>query len=254
MAVSGFGGPSREESLASRLREDIGDVVRWAAARNPRGLQRVPGPSELGGACDRRLGYRIAGVEEVGSAIDPWPSTVGTAIHSWLEEAFIARERVTGEGRWHTERRVAVDEIISGTSDLYDASTHTVIDHKSVSSDVMRKVIADGPPRAYQVQAHLYGLGYEREGARVEYVALAFYPRAGRLRDLYVWTCPYDESQARGALERVYAIARQLIELDTAGHQRQWESIPATPGDECGLCPWYTSGVTAPSDQGCPGR
>jgi hypothetical protein len=130
-----------------------------------------------------------------------------------------------------------------------------VIDHKSCGPDVMKKIKKEGPPPGYVVQIQCYGYGYEKLGFPVKKVALAFYPRAGWLRDMYVWTADYDRSVAEAALQRLYGIARTVLEYDVLNKSHQWKYVEATPSNSCGFCPYYQPSMDGDADAtGCPGR
>lgn len=246
------------DPFANRLKTSLIEVILWAEQRNPRGFQVPIGPSELGVVCDRRIGYRLAGVPACNVDMDPWPMIVGTAMHSWLERAFQWwNEANTRTPAWMTETQMQLDPVVQGTSDLYSHEYKAVIDWKGAGPDVMRKVRKDGPPLGYRVQAQLYGYGYSLRGLPVEKVCLVFLPRAGWLKDMYVWCADYDQTVAVDAIDRMYTIAHNLLALDISKYPDQWNEVPATPGNDCGWCPWYNPSTEmgdAASDQGCPGR
>ena len=104
---------------------------------------------------------------------------------------------------------------------------------------------------------NLYGYGYVKQGFPVRKVALAFYPRAGWLKDSYIWIDDYRPEVAEAALARLYTIARQLMDLDLPQAAHRWEQVDAVPSNVCGFCPWYAPHKTpeeGASDTGCPGR
>jgi hypothetical protein len=248
-----------QDPLAIRLKARIIEVIRWAEANSPRSQQTRIGPSEMGDPCERRIGYRIAEVPEVNDRFDPWAAIVGTSIHSWLDAAFQAYSLARGSTSWLTETPVSISEIIGGRSDLFNLEEACVIDHKGAGPSVMKKVVKDGPGVGYVVQIQLYGYGYEQLGYEVKKVALAFYPRAGWLRDMYVWTADYDRDVALGALERVSRIASEVMSLEILkeGHGHRWEQVTAVPSDSCGFCPWYVpdrDSEVGANATGCPGR
>ena len=113
------------------VRDELLDAIRAAIRAHPRSAQTRIGPSEIGTPCQRRLGYRVAGVRPVQAGGDGWRPTVGTAVHSWLEAAFSDPRLADAEGeaRWVTEAQVDVGEIggvrITGRCDLYDRVTAT---------------------------------------------------------------------------------------------------------------------------------
>ncbi len=245
------------DPFAAMLKGRLIDMIRWADLQNPRAKQVELGPSEIGDPCDRRIGYRIAGVHGSNTDFDPWAAIMGTAIHSWLDEAVQLWMKEHNSGEWATETTLSINDFVQGHSDLYWHAHKTVIDWKGAGPDVMKKVQKDGPPDGYQIQTHIYGLGFERAGWPVEKVALVFLPRAGWLRNMYVWTADYDRELAEAALDRVAQIATQIIDLDilTDGNSHLWERVPAVPSNGCGWCPWYDPGRAGGADgTGCPGR
>ncbi len=246
-----------EDPFNDLVKRSLIEVIRWADDQNPRSKQVAIGPSEIGDPCDRRLAYRLAEVGSVNRTFDPWAAIVGTALHSWLEEAFQAWNRDHSDSPWATETPVVLSEFVKGRSDLYHKEWGCVIDHKGAGPDVMRKYRKDGPPTGYKVQVHCYGYGYERLGFPVKKVALAFYPRAGWLRDLYVWSEDYDRSIAEAALNRMSRIATELMSADILNKGHRWENVPAAPSNNCGFCPYYVPDrdfERGADEHGCPGR
>ena len=243
----------------AQLKYDLIEIIRWYEEQNPRGHQPQLGPSEIGSVCDRQIGYRLAAVPIVNKDFDPWPSIVGTAVHSWLDDAVTQWGQAHDSQDWITETGVHIDEFVKGRSDLYNIERAMVIDHKSAGPDLMKKYRKEGPPPGYVIQVQVYGLGYEKKGYPVKKVALAFYPRAGWLKDMYVWVADYDRSVAEKAMARVYQIAQKLMDLEilkeSNGHR--WEQVEATPSNACGFCSWYQKEgdleIGANRD-GCPGR
>jgi len=247
-----------ETPEADQLKDDLIKIIRWADKESPRSKQRALGPSEMGTACDRRLGYRMAEIPAVNVNFDPWPALVGTAMHSWLEAAVNNWcQQSTEECPWITEKRLIFGEFTTGHSDLFHKGRGIVIDHKSAGPDVMRKIRKDGPPPGYVVQVQLYGLGYENLGYKVNHVALAFYPRAGWLKDMYVWVTKYERDIANAAIARMHQVAVDVTSLSVYDNPHRWEQVPAYPSNDCGFCPWYDPGRLAERGAdatGCPGR
>lgn len=235
-------------------RELLG-VVEAAIRNHPRSLQVRIGPSEMGQACRRRIAYKLAGAPEInGTDRTPWKPTIGTAVHSWLEETFQAAAMARPDfeqtgGRYIVETRVSVGEIlgqdITGSCDLYvDA---TVVDFKVVGDDQLRKYKTQGPGEQYRTQAHLYGRGWTRRGMPVNRVAVWFLPRNQELRQNHFWCEPYDEQIAIDALARVEGIAKLTGQLGAAAAAL----LPAVE-DWCVFCPYFKPGSTNLAE-GCPG-
>lgn len=243
---------------ATELKRTLTGIIRWAESRRPRSVQWQLGPSDLGAECDRRIGYKIAGVPEVGGFNDPWVTFVGSAIHSRLQESIDTWSEVHGSSRFLTEQNAPLDDIINSHPDLLDVEKKMVIDHKSVSSDILKKYQTGDPMKefpGYIVQVQLYGLAFELQGYEIEKVALAFYPRSGLLRSMHTWVAPYDRNLAAAAYERPYEIVDALTRLGVMDNPSRWAEVPAVAGNQCGFCPWYDKErLTGPDDTGCPGN
>ena len=65
---------SANERLSFDLLSDLTDVIKWTDNNSARSIQTTIGPSELGGDCERRIAYRLAGVNEVNQWSDPLPT------------------------------------------------------------------------------------------------------------------------------------------------------------------------------------
>lgn len=241
--------------VSTRIHDEIVALIRWASDTSPRSLQAVPGPSELGDPCDRRLAYRLAGSPAFNSRPDPLAAVVGTGLHSWMEEAVRRFNATFGDDTLIPETRLQIDPIVQGTSDLYHRQLRCVIDYKGAGPDVVKKAMADGPSQGYKIQTHLYGLGYENLGLPVAYVALVYIPRAGSLKGIHVWVDRYDRTIAEKALDRMYTVGGQLLTL--GDDETRFDKISATPdAKSCYFCPFHgedmLTGATA--EYGCPGR
>jgi hypothetical protein len=236
------------------IREDVIEVVRWADANRSRSKQVALGCSEVGHQCDRRLAYRIAGVDPGGYSNDPWPAVVGTAVHSWMEEAVRLFQEAHGLDHWVTEMEVLPSPIVKGHTDLYDARRKLVLDWKFPSPDNLRKMRDDGVPEQYQIQVMLYGLGHVNAGREVERVGIVAMGRQGWLKDCFVWTVPFEIGVATAALERIYAIGKTLMDADDLTDPALWQSIPAMPTRLCSWCPWNKRDLKVANEKGCPGK
>lgn len=247
---------------AQALKDRLMEMILWAEKTRPRSVQVELGPSDLGSACDRRIGYKLAGIPEVNGFLDPWVTFVGSAIHSRLQESIDKYQDFHAIGnRYLTESNAPLDEFIKAHPDLLDREEQMVIDHKSTNSDILKKLREGLDPvtstPGYIIQVQLYGLAFERLGYPIKKVALAFYPRNGRLRDMFCWVGDYDRDVALAAWSRPYEIVDLLTTLGVETDSRQWARVPSLPSDACGICPWFDArraqGVYA-DDTGCPGR
>ena len=223
--------------LAAEMRE----VVRKASQRAPRSQQVHLGPSEIGSECDREVAGKLAGLEATNHVTDPWPSVVGTAVHAWMEEAF------TADGpRWLTERKVtpapdapARENGHTGTADLFDLQTATLIDHKILGRSTHDKLVRHGPPAHYRAQLLLYARGYQHAGVPVRRVALAAWPRAGAtLGGLHVWGLELN-ADTDSEVDQLLTVTmpRRYAQADALRAGAPLSSIPATPSAHCYFCP-----------------
>lgn len=237
---------------AENLKAELLTMVRWAEEFSPRSQQVSLGPSDLGHECDRALAYKVAGIKGHNMG-DPWPAFVGSAIHERLEGVIRKYQNEYG-GSWLIEGRIVIDPLITGRADLVRAPD--VVDIKSAGKDMMDKVRKDGPPKRYLTQINAYAYGLIRAGHQIERVSLAFFPRSGWLTDLFVWTAPYDEGLATEGIQRPYALAKKIEELEILDNPHRWEQIPATPGFGCQWCSLFDKHRTleeGADNKGCPG-
>lgn len=235
---------------------DLRDVIERAILEHPRSLQKAIGPSEIGTPCDRKLGYKLAEWPTVQPAQASWRPTVGTAVHAWLAEAFARENAALGWDRWVIEQRVAAGRIdgepLTGSCDLFDLLTGTVIDWKIVGpASLKAKRAARSPGRAYRVQVHTYALGFEQLGGHaVHNVAVFFLPSAGELGDGYYWTEPYDRMLAVEAINRADGIAAAVR---APGMAEMVLPQLRTAEDFCERCEWWWPGSTD-ARVACPGE
>lgn len=223
------------------LFNDLLDGITDGIVNHPRSLQQRIGPSELGTPCEHCLAAKLAGWTETRDAA--WLPTVGTAVHAWLADQF------TGTPRWLTETKVEVGDLngvpITGSADLFDLFTGTVVDWKIVGVGTLRTVRASGPSDQYRAQAHLYGRGFVRAGHRVDRVAIAYlYRSAWPGVQMHLWSEPYDEAVAVATLERATATLRALDALHAADADvdAYVTSLPRAEG--CYSCPRYPDAPT----------
>ena len=235
--------------------DDYLAAITRAITDHPRSQQKALGPSEIGIACPRRIAYKLLNYPEPEQV--NWRATVGTAVHAWLETVFDAdnmRRATTlgGQERWLIETRLDVAKsptlgTISGSCDLYDRLTGTVIDHKAVGPSMLKMYRSKGPSQQYRAQAHLYGLGWAYRRMPVTTVAIAFLPRNGELAEAHVWREPWQPQIALDALARVEGIA-----LAVKVRGRDALALLGTADNYCGNCPFYRPGSADPA-LGCPG-
>lgn len=214
---------------ADVLRKDLTAVIANAIRQQPRTLQTTIGPSEIGNPCERAILHKLAGTPDPRAGEAAWRPAVGTAIHAQLEQWFRAHPAL-----YLVEQRVQVAPGIAGTCDLYDLDTGTVIDWKGGSQSRIKQYRANGAPQQYRIQAHLYGLGILRTLSHVPaHVAIVWLPRDGELRDMHVWTEPWNPQVALDALAR---LAQIQADLDQLGLTAALDQHPTCTDTWCGWC------------------
>lgn len=238
--------------VAGEITSMVTEVITTAQRTHPRSLQRVPGPSELGTPCKRRLAYTTLGWDRANDTRDQWLSTIGTAVHAWMADTFEAQNGRLGRARYLVEQRIRLPDGIFGSSDIFDTDTGDVIDWKVVGLDRIKEYRRKGPGDGYRIQAHLYGLGFMLAGYQVRNVADVFLPRGGLLNGLYVWTEPFDYRIALDAIERYQGIFQALVTLDPEAVPERWAAFP-TAADHCEWCPFFLP-HSADLGIGCPGH
>lgn len=219
------------------LWSDLADMIRTKANNNPRNLQRELGPSEVGHPCLRKMAFGLMQVPRSNPEWDCLPSAFGVAMHTWLEDAAQQANERLGWERWITERRVEVAPGLSGTADLYDRITHTVIDWKNLGYTSFDKHVKD-PGLTYKNQVQLYGRGYLRLGLPVRRVAIAMLPRTGTLTNMNLHFDDYSDEKADTVLARRNAVIALIDDLDIENNPERYQWIPNTPS-ECIFCPWW---------------
>jgi hypothetical protein len=265
--------------------QDLKTIIAEAIDNHPRSQQRQLGPSEIGEACTRRLAYKLADIPETRTFKAAWRPTVGTAVHAWLEEAFIIHNgqyrETAGTVRFFIEHRINAGHCagfdLEGSCDLYDRVTATAIDWKIIGPTAHKKLGTDlragrGPRDTYRTQLHTYGLGWTRRNMPVDTVMLVALPAAGELDDALVWHEPFDPTIAQTAmarLDRIHALTTALglqAALNITNGQLRMVGAahltdPTAPADtaalpidvgSCRFCPYQAPGSTNLAT-GCPG-
>ena len=217
---------------------DIRDLIAHIAGSRPRNRQKQIGPSELGGPCQRRIGYRLLDTPRNNPGGDQLASWIGTAVHTAIEHG------LADNPDWDTEIGVALPAYnIRGTADAYHRPSKTLIDWKVVGETTLRKARQHGIGDQYRTQIHTYGLALDMAGTPVEHVAVAMIPRTGRSEHTAVFTEPLDHQIVEQALRRFEQI-RAIITL--AGAKAP---LVLPTGDQfCRTCPWYLPAATDPGE------
>lgn len=214
-----------------------------------RSQQVAIGPSEIGVACDRRLGYALRNAPRQPDERVPWAPLLGTALHALIADALRAANEAAGRQRWLIEQRVQPSAEIAGNTDAYDTETGTVVDWKLVGKSTVEKAQRSGPGQQYEWQAHTYGRGWQRLGYDPQWVRIVFLPRwSHTITDAFEWTAPYSRRTAEKALDRVQRVDAAI------GPYPDFSAIEATTvSGDCFFCP-HRRASAAPADfNGCPG-
>lgn len=232
---------------------DLRSVLVDFEANSARSRQAAPGPSEIAIPCDRRLGYRVAGLPGKPDGRVKWAPLIGTAVHALIAEALAADNEAAGRERWLIEQRVQPGLGVSGSCDAYDTDTDTVVDWKVVGPTRLDHYRRHGPGPQYEGQIHIYGLGWHNAGRRPRWVRIVFLSRSTDYDDAYEWTAPYDRALAEAAIDRLHRITTLLSGLRVDANPGLWGAVPASPDSKtCRWCPYYRRG--GPADEtGCPG-
>jgi hypothetical protein len=228
---------------APTIKDDIIAMIKARDLAAPRSQQRELGPSEIGHPCMRKLAYGLMQVDRCNPSFDPLPAIIGTATHKWLESAAMYANTTLGRHRWQVEVRVNPAPWLSGSCDLYDADTATVVDYKVPGASRM-KAYKSGPSDQYRTQVHLYGKGFRNAGLPVETVAIMFIPRGGTLASSILWSEPYDESIANAALARRDQVACLLNDFQVEKTPERYEWFSRS-GPDCMFCPWFSPNPTS---------
>lgn len=233
--------------------KEVRHIIEHNIANKPRNLQAQIGPSELGTACEHCLAAKLA--EWPQNETTAWLPFIGTCVHDTFAAQFIEWDLAHNrhELRWLVEHQVTVGTIgttpITGSCDLFDAITGTVIDHKIVGKTTLDKARRQGPSDVYRTQVNLYGQGWVNAGYQVSSVAIVFYPRNAMSLDHAIWwSAPFDPTLAAAALDRANRIHANLTALAavSADLRDQWiTSLPRDP--DCFDCSRYPDRPTTPS-------
>lgn len=155
--------------------------------------------SEVGG-CQRRAGYRLAGVEPT----DPSGSIqaiMGTAIHAAIESVFHEMQQageIPADDLVEYEVRFAG---ILGHLDRYRAADATVDDTKTTTKRRIDWIKVHGPDRPHLWQLMLYGAALIQEGRPVRHIAIEYIARD--TGDTHRVERPFDPKVVKDAVEWV---------------------------------------------------
>lgn len=210
-------------------------AITAAGLSTTRGQQTDIGPSQIGG-CARKLWSQLNGVEKTNHATLRFASMMGTAIHSYIQEAF---HRLDPFGERYLLEPEIYDEAtkLRGHVDMFDKDSGEVIDWKSTKI----KNLGYFPSRQQRWQVQLYGYLIETVlGHKVNTVTLVAIPRDGTEHDIVYHSEPYDVNVANEALA-------WLSEVKFAKH-------PPAPEKDAVFCRNYCEFYDKTGAKGCAGR
>ena len=165
--------------------------------RTARDMQKQVGPSEIGG-CRRKVWHRLQGSPITNPGTFRLASSLGTAIHEWIEQS------LADDPRYLLETRVERDGI-RGHVDCFDLERGMVIDWKTIKMSGIP--FFPGTQKRWQVQVYGWLMSQDR---RVESVCLVGIPRDGSDRDIVTHVEPYDEGIALEAIGWLREVERMV--------------------------------------------
>lgn len=193
--------------------------------RRARSKQKELGMSEVGG-CERRAGYRLAGVEptNAGGSVQ---AVMGTAVHAAVENVFHdlqAEGLIPADDLVEHEVRFAG---VLGHLDRYVAETAEVKDTKTTSGLWLDQIKVNGAGRAHLWQVHLYGAGLVKAGHPVRRVTIDYIARdtGADHRE----SMPFDTQHVRDAvawLDGVRSTPLEMLNRDYAPDSSFCRSCP----------------------------
>lgn len=164
--------------------------------RRARSQQTELGMSEVGG-CQRRAGYRLAGVAptDLGGSVQ---AVMGTAVHAAVEQAFHEMQEaglIPAEDLVEHEVRFAG---ILGHLDRYDSVNAEVDDTKTTTQRRIDYIKVHGADRSHRWQVMLYAAALIQEGRPVRRVVIDYLARdTGNTHQV---TLPFDQKAVADAL------------------------------------------------------
>lgn len=185
---------------------DIHGLLKTALVDNDkareRSMQKEIGASSVYG-CSRQAWNIIHQQPKTNMNIESLGAIIGTAVHAVLAEA-MAQADTFGDDFLIEQEFKTPD--LKGHCDLYIKSTQTVIDWKTTTKKNMSRF----PSEQQRMQVQLYGYLLEENGYPVKTVALCAIPRDGWLKDIKVYSEPYDRAVALQGINWVKNLQTQL--------------------------------------------
>lgn len=194
--------------------------------RRARSQQTALGMSEVGG-CQRRVGYRLAGVKPTNTS-GSVPAVMGTAVHTAVEQVY---KEMQAAGLFPAddliEHEVRYAGIL-GHLDRYDSVRSRAHDTKTTNQRWLDHIKLHGPDKQHLWQIHLYGAALIQAGRRVREVVIDYIARdTGQDHQVIR---PFDPQHVRDALDWLATIRELPVEMINRGY--------APDSAFCGNCPF----------------
>lgn len=214
------------------IANDLINALTSSNKSSSRSRQKKVGPSEIGG-CRRRTWLRLNGAETTNPNTLRLAAIMGTAIHTYIEQAF---ER---QDPFHDKYQLEVEveyEGLMGHVDMYDIENAEVVDWKTVK----KSNLSYFPSKQQRTQVQLYGYLLNKNNIEVKTVTLVAIPRDGDERDIVFHSEPYDESMA----------------LDGLAWLKEVEGMKEAPAPEkdAFFCEHYCGFFDRSGEVGCKGK
>ena len=180
------------------IASELVKTITASSNSSARSLQTEVGPSEIGG-CRRKVYMKIGGWQPTNPNTLKMASIMGTAIHSYIQEAFNKQDPF---GEKYILEESFEAEGIKGHVDMFIKDTGEVVDWKTTKKTNLTYF----PSRQQRWQVQVYGWLISQNGYEVNTVTLVAIPRDGDERDIVYHSEPYDEAVAREALDWLQSI------------------------------------------------
>lgn len=197
-----------------------------------RSQQKQVGPSEIGG-CRKKTWLRLNGYESTNPNTLRLAAIMGTAIHTYIEQAFERQDPF--QDKYQLEVEVEYEGLM-GHVDMYDKENKEVVDWKTVKKSNLTYF----PSKQQRMQVQLYGYLLNKNNVEVNTVTLVAIPRDGDERDIVFHSEPYDESVALDGLKWLEEV-------------RAMTEAPA-PEKDAFFCQHYCGFYDASGLKGCTGK
>lgn len=152
-----------EKNVASRV-VDAYSAQSMNSARSKQSVERILGPSDLGG-CRAYLTHMLMNSPREARSVPPWAAFIGTWVGEGLEQAYVAAHPRSAK-QVHIEVDLPSGRHTSGTADVVDEEIDGVLDFKSLDGN---ESMVDGePPFKNLAQIMTYLLGCIQQGILTE--------------------------------------------------------------------------------------